>query len=72
MAKISKFVGKNGSVTPSTASLNQKLDTFQTPGMLTPSEIELLRKNKREMATLYRFIERLSQVAYTLCCTPFL
>lgn len=50
MAKISKSVGKTGSVTPSTALLNQRLDTLQTPRMLTPFEIELLRKSKSEMA----------------------
>jgi hypothetical protein len=52
--KSSKFVGKTGSVTPSTALLNQKLDTFQTPRMLTPSEIELLRKSKREIKVALR------------------
>lgn len=54
MAKISKCGGKTGSVTPSTVLLNQKLDTFQTPRMLTPSEIELLRKSKREMAARFK------------------
>jgi hypothetical protein len=54
MAKISNCGGKTGSVTPSTALLNQKLDTFQTPPMLTLSEIELLRKSKREMAARFK------------------
>ncbi|MGH8563273.1 MAG: phosphoribosyltransferase [Gammaproteobacteria bacterium] len=42
--------GKTGSVTPSTALLNQKLGTSPAPRMLTPSEIELLRQSKREIA----------------------
>jgi hypothetical protein len=54
MAKISKCGGKPGSVTPSTALLNQRLDTLQTPRMLTPFEIELLRKSKREMAARFK------------------
>lgn len=54
MAKILKFGGKTGSVTPSTALLNQRLDTLQTPRMLTPFEIELLRKSKREMAARFK------------------
>jgi hypothetical protein len=55
VAKISKCGGKTGSVTPSTALLNQRLDTIQKPRMLTPFEIELLRKSKREMTA--RFTE---------------
>ena len=54
MIKISKSVGQSGSVTPSTALLNQRLGTLQTPRMLTPFEIELLRKSKREMAARFK------------------
>ena len=46
--------GKKTSVTPSTALLNQKLGISPAPRMLTPSEIELLRQSKREMAEDYR------------------
>ncbi|MCD8504225.1 MAG: hypothetical protein LRY56_01800 [Burkholderiaceae bacterium] len=54
MAKNSKCGGKTGSVTPSTAQLNRRLDTLQTPRMLTPFEIELLRESKREMAARFK------------------
>jgi len=54
MAKISKCGGKTGSVTPSTVLLNRKLATSNAPRMLTPSEIELLRKSKREMAARFK------------------
>lgn len=54
MAKISKCGGKTGSVTPLTALLNQMLDTLQTPRMLMPFEIELLRKSEREMAARFK------------------
>ena len=50
VAKVSKCCGKTGSVTPLTALLNQRLDTLQTPRMLTPFEINLLRKSKCEIA----------------------
>lgn len=50
MEKISKSGGKNGSVTPSTALLNQRLGISPTPRMLTPSEIALLRQSKQEIA----------------------
>ncbi len=40
----------SGSVTPSTALLNQKLATSNAPRTLTPSEIELLRLSKQEIA----------------------
>ena len=49
-----KHGGKKPSVTPSTALLNQKLGISPAPRMLTPSEIELLRQSKREMAEVYR------------------
>jgi hypothetical protein len=52
IAKISSCGVKAGSVTPLTALLNQKLDTFQILRMLTPSEMELLRKRKLEMALM--------------------
>lgn len=52
--KISKNGGKSGSVTDSTALLNQKLGTLNAPRMLTPSEIELLRRSKQEIAARYR------------------
>lgn len=54
MAKNLKNGGKNGSVTPSTALLNRKLGTSPTPRMLTPSEIELLRRSKQEIAEWLR------------------
>ena len=49
-----KAGGKKPLVTPSTALLNQKLGISPAPLMLTPSEIELLRQSKREMAEVYR------------------
>jgi len=45
-----KMLDKSGSVTPSTALLNQKLATSNAPRTLTPSEIELLRLSKQEIA----------------------
>ncbi|MBS7350990.1 MAG: hypothetical protein KIG95_12710 [Comamonas sp.] len=45
-----KLGGKNDSLTPSTRLLNQRQDTSFKPRMLTPSEIELLRRSKKEMA----------------------
>jgi hypothetical protein len=45
-----KHGGGPGSVTPSTALLNQKLGTSIGPRQLTPSEIDLLRKSKQEIA----------------------
>ena len=50
MDKISNSGGETGSVTPSTALLNHKLGTSPAPRMLTPSELELLRKSQREIA----------------------
>lgn len=46
---------RNGSVTPSTAKLNQ-LRAGKGPGMLTPEEIELLRKSAKEIAEVHRLI----------------
>lgn len=45
-----KTGGKKSSVSPSTALLNQRLGTSPAPRMLTPSEVELLRQSKREIA----------------------
>lgn len=42
--------GSDDSLTPSTRLLNQKLGTSPGPRRLTPSEIELLRQSKQEMA----------------------
>ena len=50
MAQNFKTGGFNDSITPSTRLLNQKLGTSLTPRTLTPSEIELLRLSKREIA----------------------
>jgi hypothetical protein len=46
----SKSHRTSGSVTATTALLNQKLATSNAPRMLTPSEIELLKQSKREIA----------------------
>ena len=50
MAKNLKLGGSSGSVTPSTALLNQKLATLSALRMLTPFEIVLLRQSKQEIA----------------------
>ena len=46
--------GRKGSVTPSTALLNQRLATFSKPRMLTQYEIELLRQSKKEIGEAVR------------------
>jgi len=46
--------GWKGSVTPSTALLNQRLATFTTPRMLTQYEIELLQQSKKEIGEAVR------------------
>jgi hypothetical protein len=46
----SKAGGKTGSVTPSTASLNQKAGTSRGPRMLSASEISLLKQSAKEIA----------------------
>ncbi len=46
----SKPGGSTDSVTPSTRLLNQKLGISPAPRMLTPSEIDLLRQSKQEIA----------------------
>jgi hypothetical protein len=58
MEKNLKPGGWVGSLTPSTSLLNQKLGTSPEPRRLTPSEIELLRLSKQEIA--HRFLENLA------------
>lgn len=58
MAQTSKTGGSLGSVTLSTALLNQKHATLSAPRMLTPSEIELLRRSKQEIAVRVRMCRR--------------
>lgn len=50
MAQNSNTGAKSDSVTPSTRLLNQKLGTVSAPRTLLPSEIELLRQSKQEIA----------------------
>ena len=45
-----KTGGSDDLLTPSTRLLNQKLGISPGPRRLTPSEIELLRRSKQEMA----------------------
>ena len=52
----SKGGGKSASATPSIATLNRKLGTSPAPRMLTPSEIDLLRRSKAEVAQVAREI----------------
>ena len=54
--KASEGGGENASATPSIAALNRKLGTSPTPRMLTPSEIELLRRSKAEVIQVAREI----------------
>ena len=54
MDKNSKTGGMTGSVTPSTALLNQRLAISPGPRMLDASEIKLLRLSKREIACQMR------------------
>ena len=56
MEKNLKTGGKKGLVTPSTALLNQRLDTFSKPRMLTEYEIKLLRQSKVETGEAARKI----------------
>ncbi len=46
--------GATGLVTPSTALLNRKLATWKGPRMLKPSEVDLLRRSKKEMVEAIR------------------
>ena len=48
--------GLNTSPTPSIALLNQKIGTSPAPRMLEPSEIDLLRQSKKEVAEVTREI----------------
>ena len=57
-----KAGGSIASLTPSTRLLNQKLDTSPGPRRLTPSEIELLRQSKQEIAQ--RFPENYARHAH--------
>lgn len=50
----SKGGGKSVSATPSIAALNQKLGTSPAPRMLTPCEIDLLRRSKAEVVQVAR------------------
>ena len=52
MAKNLNIGGSIVSLTASTRLLNQKLGTSPAPRRLTPSEIELLRLSKQELAAL--------------------
>lgn len=54
MANNLKRGESTGSVTTSTALLNQRLGTSNAPRMLTPSEIKLLRLSKQEIAARYK------------------
>lgn len=54
MDQNSNSGGANDSVTPSTVLLNQKLGISPAPRMLTVSEIELLRRSKREIQARLR------------------
>ena len=56
MDKPLKLGGDSGSVTASTALLNQKLATLRESRMLTRYEIELLRKSKQEIAERFKAI----------------
>ena len=57
-----KAGGSIASLTPSTRLLNQKLGTSPGPRRLTPSEIELLRQSKQEIAQ--RFPENYARHAH--------
>jgi hypothetical protein len=50
MDPSSKPGGTPGSVTPSTASLNQKLAISAGPRTLTESELKLLRQSAKEIS----------------------
>ena len=57
-----KAGGSIASLTPSTRLLNQRLGTSPGPRRLTPSEIELLRQSKQEIAQ--RFPENYARHAH--------
>ena len=48
--RTSRNGGGNTSATPSIALLNRSVGTSPAPRMLTPYEIDLLRRSKTEMA----------------------
>jgi hypothetical protein len=50
MEQTLKTGGSDDSLTASTRLLNQKLGTSPAPRRLTPSEIELLKQSKQEIA----------------------
>ena len=50
--RTSRNGGGNTSATPSIALLNRSVGTSPAPRMLTPYEIDLLRRSKAEMARL--------------------
>ena len=50
----SKGAGTSALATPSIAALNRKLGTSPAPRMLTPSEIDLLRRSKAEVVQVSR------------------
>ena len=50
--RTSRRGGGNTSATPSIALLNRSVGTSPAPRMLTPYEIDLLRRSKAEMARL--------------------
>jgi hypothetical protein len=50
MEQTLKTGGSSTSLTASTRLLNQKLGTSPAPRRLTPSEIELLKQSKQEIA----------------------
>ena len=52
----SRSGGANITFTPSTALLNRKLGISPAPRMLTPSEIDLLRRSAQEIAQSTREI----------------
>ncbi len=56
MDSNSKPGGTNGSVTPSTALLNQSFAISKGPRMLTPYEIDLLRKSAHEMTERFQWL----------------
>lgn len=58
-----KADGENGSVTASTALLNQRLATLNVPRMLSPYEIELLRKSKEEIGERCRAFQKIDRAA---------
>ena len=56
-ARNSSDGGATSLVTPSTALLNRKFAIWKGPRMLTPSEIDLLRRSKEEMAEALRAMD---------------